>query len=298
MTVRIDKRLLVLACAVLAMHIATLWMEISKNTPKLSLGTTRPEMIKVTFQPTSPAVIPSKPSRAIQQIVQTDQTGIPVKPKDSAFLGEKDMAFDRQTVARKVDVFNKAGKGAAITESKSVPAANPAKKSLKDLKLSDLGMPMDSTLPQRQPASLDKQGVQSGDEKSQGISSTNDYIEHVALGDFTQLNTVEYKYYGFYHRIRQKLEQFWGKSLKEKAQALYKSGRRLPASDLYTTSLRITMNTKGEIVKVQVQSSSGVRELDEAATESFNQAGPFPNPPAGMLVNGQATIEWGFVVKS
>jgi TonB family protein len=298
MTVRIDRRLLILACAVLAVHVATLWMEISKNMPTISLVPAESQAIKVTFQPPAPAVASGPKTRAIQQIVQTDQTGIPVKPKDTAFLGEKDMAFDRQTVARKVDVFNKAGRGAAVTESKPVPAAKPAKKTLKDIKLSDLGMPMDKPMPERQPASVAKQGVQSGDEKSQGLSSTNDYVEHVALGDFTQLNTVEYKYYGFYHRIRQKLEQFWGKSLKEKAQALYKSGRRLPASDLYTTSLRITMNTQGEIVKVQIQSSSGVRELDEAATESFNEAGPFPNPPQGMLVNGQATIEWGFVVKS
>lgn len=300
MTVRSDKRLLILACAVLAVHVATLWMEISKNMPKISLAPAEPEVIKVTFQPTTSAKpTPSQKTRAIQQIVQTDSTGTPVKPKDTAFLGEKDMAFDRQTVARKVDVFNKAGKGAAVAESKSMPAAKPEpKKALKDIKLSDLGMPMDKVVPQRAPASVAKQGVQSGDEKSQGLSSTNDYIEHVSLGDFTQLNTVEFKYYGFYHRIRQKLEQFWGKSLKEKAQALYKSGRRLPASDMYTTSLRITMNNQGEIVKVHVQSSSGVRELDEAATESFNEAGPFPNPPAGMLVNGQATIEWGFVVKS
>jgi protein TonB len=58
------------------------------------------------------------------------------------------------------------------------------------------------------------------------------------------------------------------------------------------------INHKGEIVHVKVIGTSGVRELDEAAVESFNKAGPFPNPPQGMLKNGVATIEWGFVVKS
>jgi protein TonB len=120
----------------------------------------------------------------------------------------------------------------------------------------------------------------------------------VALGDFTQLNTVEYKYYGFFNRIRLKLEQFWGRSLKDKAEALYKSGRRLPASDQYVTSLVITMSADGQIIQVQVKSSSGVRELDDAAIDSFKAAGPFPNPPQGLIVDGKATIEWGFVVKS
>ena len=118
------------------------------------------------------------------------------------------------------------------------------------------------------------------------------------MSDFTQLNTVEFKYYGFYHRIRQKLEQFWGRSIQEKAEAIYKSGRRLPASDNYTTSLQVTLNAKGEIVAVNIKSPSGVKELDDAAIESFNQAGPFPNPPKDLVRNGRAVIEWGFVVKS
>jgi hypothetical protein len=32
--------------------------------------------------------------------------------------------------------------------------------------------------------------------------------------------------------------------------------------------------------------------------ESFNQAGPFPNPPQDLIVEGKVKIEWGFVVKS
>ena len=49
---------------------------------------------------------------------------------------------------------------------------------------------------------------------------------------------------------------------------------------------------------IVLKSTSGVKELDEAAVESFNQAGPFPNPPKGMLKNGKATIDWGFVVNT
>jgi protein TonB len=63
------------------------------------------------------------------------------------------------------------------------------------------------------------------------------------------------------------------------------------------TSLLVTIDAKGNITKVLLKSTSGINELDEAAIESFNKAGPFPNPPSGMLINGEATIEWGFVVR-
>jgi protein TonB len=72
----------------------------------------------------------------------------------------------------------------------------------------------------------------------------------------------------------------------------------MPASQDLITSLQVTLNEKGEIVKVKILGASGVKELDDAAVESFNEAGPFPNPPKDLLVNGHATIEWGFVVKS
>lgn len=295
----IDRRLLILASVVLAVHLTTLWVHIQKNMQQPAAHTSATPT-KVMVKPMTKEEW-SKHLKERQQIVQNDDTGRKEKPKDEAFLGEKDMAYDRQTVARKVDLFRKAAKGnSSALSANSAPIEKARKKALQDLKLSDLGIGSEA-LPnpqKRAPAESARMGTESGDVREHGVSSTNDYVEHVALGDFTHLNTVEYKYYGFFHRIRQKLEQFWGQSLREKSDQLFKAGRRIPASDMYTTSLMITMDEKGEIVKVQVKSSSGVRELDDAAIESFNKAGPFPNPPSGMLSDGKATIEWGFVVKS
>jgi TonB family protein len=238
-----------------------------------------------------------------KQIVQSEDPADKTKPKDKAFLSDKDRNFDRQTMARNVDTFKNTAKGNANVTSKaekpSVAQAPSTPK--KEIKLSDLGMPAEvqkMPAPSRSPASESMKGIKNGDPLSNGFSATNDYVEEVALGDFTHLNTVEFKFYGFYHRIRQKLEQFWGKSIQEKAHGLFRAGRRLPANEDLITSLKITMNEKGEIVDVKVLGASGVKELDDAAIESFNQAGPFPNPPKELLVKGKATIEWGFVVKS
>lgn len=237
-----------------------------------------------------------------QQIVQSEDSASDIKPQE-AFLSDKDRSFDRQTVAKNIDSFKKAALGNATQTQVAQKPQTARKKSpaVKDLKLSDFGMASGEPMPKevtRAPASVSQKGMENGDPLANGLSATNDYVQEVTLGDFTHLNTVEYKHYGFFHRIRQKLEQFWGRSIQEKSHALFKSGRRMPASQDLITSLQVTLNTKGEIIGVKIMGASGVKELDDAAIESFNQAGPFPNPPKDLLVNGKATIEWGFVVKS
>ncbi len=237
-----------------------------------------------------------------KQIVQSDDSDSNEKPVTKAFLSDKDRKFERETMAKAVASFNKAAKGnAAVTNPQQAKIEKPQKKAIQDLKLSDFGMQANEGAEMeksRAPASESLAGLENGDLNSQGLSATNDYVEEVSLGDFTHLNTVEYKHYGFFHRIRQKLEQFWGKTLHEKANNIFRSGRRLPASENLITSVQVTLNTRGEIVSVKILGTSGVKELDDAAIESFNEAGPFPNPPKDLLVNGKATIEWGFVVKS
>lgn len=251
------------------------------------------------------------PSESKKQIVNNELSGREEAPVDSRFLGEKNQTYDRQTTSSKIDIFNKAALGtrtgqiageAAQTETKTASKTQTASKS-KTLSLKDLGLGTSNThehankMDQIKNEKLAKLGIKNGDAASRGLSSNNDHIENVALGDFTHLNTTEFKYYGFYHRIRQKLEQFWGNNLREKAKKIYAAGRRLPASEDLVTSVAVDLNDKGEIVRVKMLGTSGVQELDEAAVESFNKAGPFPNPPSGMLKNGVATVEWGFVVK-
>jgi TonB family protein len=236
-----------------------------------------------------------------RQIVQSEDTENTEK-KDKAFLSDKTRSFDRETVSKNIDSFKRAalGDSSVTQQAKIKESQTKTKPNLKDLKLSDVGI-QSGDLPKnlaRNPASQAVKGMKNGDPLSQGLSATNDYVEEVRLGDFTHLNTVEYKFYGFYHRIRQKLEQFWGKSIQEKAEQIFRSGRRLPASENLITSLQVTLNENGEIVRVKILGASGVKELDDAAIESFNQAGPFPNPPKDLLVNGKVTIDWGFVVKS
>lgn len=221
--------------------------------------------------------------RTRKQIVQSQDPTQKLPPKDDAYLSDKDRSFERQTRARVIDKFNQGGGGGAASEGVS---------------LSDLGAFAKGHNPLKAAAKQQNRPGTPSKSPGRGISSTNDYVDKVPLGDLTYLNTVEYKYYGFFHRIRQKLEQFWGRSIQEKAEDFMKSGRRIASDEQLVTALIVVLNEKGKIIGIHVKGSSGVKELDDAAVESFNEAGPFPNPPKGLVVNGEVKIEWGFVVSS
>ncbi len=233
----------------------------------------------------------------LHQIVDSEDPVEFKKPKDSKFLSDKDRNFDRETLSRKTGPFQKGSHGSVVTKT----GTDSSKKSLRpkvELSLSALGQVLGHDPMVAAAKEYAERGHKSALAPGRDISSTSDYVENVPLGDLTHLNTQEYVYYGFYHRIKIKLEQFWGRSIQEKAQQLQKIGRHIASEENLITALRITLDQQGEILAIAVVGPSGIRELDDAAIESFNQAGPFPNPPKGMVVDGKVTLQWGFVVKS
>ncbi len=191
--------------------------------------------------------------------------------KEDAFLSDKTRSFDRQSKSQKSEPFQ-AGGGS------------------RDLSFSELADGLGQNPFQATARAY-------GRRKARSMAS-NDYLKEIPAEGSTKLNTVEFKYYGFYLRIRQKLEQFWGRSLHETAARFAVSGRQVSLSSDHITALRVTLNASGEVIEIEVIGASGVTELDEAAVESFNEAGPFPNPPKGLVVDGKVTLVWGFVVQS
>ena len=239
-------------------------------------------------------------SKVSKQIVRTEESKNNQLAK-KAYLSEKTNTFDRQTRAQKVGTFRRAGFGQKDGISDKTTKGQKSKN--KNIGLKDLGV--NPTLVEVAPKgsgvqseSSVRKGLETGDKSMAGLSQSNDYLNKVPLGDFTKLNTQEFEFYGFYNRIRQKLEQFWGNNIRDEAQKIYKSGRSIASGKNHLTSLVIELNSKGEITNVKMKASSGLKELDQAAVKSFNQAGPFPNPPKKMLRNGKAILEWGFVVNT
>ena len=136
-------------------------------------------------------------------------------------------------------------------------------------------------------------GAQAGE-----ASTTNDNLS-VQEDLITKLNTKEYKYYGYYHRIKLQLNQWWQPKVREKVTKMMSQGRTVASEENRTTRLIIILNDAGTLVKVQVLAESGVRDLDDAAVEAFRAAAPFPNPPKGIVEkDGTVKIRWDFVVES
>ncbi len=135
-------------------------------------------------------------------------------------------------------------------------------------------------------------------EDKTGASSSSGILDDLKVADFTEVNTIKYKFHGYFKRLKSTLEVHWGSSLREKAKILFYKNIRIPASEDYLTKLRIIMDSFGAIEQVSVVTKSGVTALDQAAVEAFNKAGPFPNPPAGLVKNDKVKIEWGFIVKN
>lgn len=230
-----------------------------------------------------------------KQIVETNQTENDEnleKIKDR-FLSNKDNFFKKETVTANVGKFqNATNTSEGQNGEKNIEKLK--KLSIKDFSLGDLS---------KFKVSAPEEAKKKGDSKSNNsnlnpsiVSQTNDFIDDVEIGELTQLNTSEFKFYGFYYRIKQRLEQHWGNSLREKAKRL--SRRNISSNGNKITALVVILDSFGRIINVHLKSTSGVEELDSAAIESFNKAGPFPNPPKEMLEDGKAKIEWGFVVKT
>lgn len=230
------------------------------------------------------------------QIVENVEKKEDRKPIETKFLSKKDQVNERQTVARNKGKFEEARHGGSAAQQLKKQSQSKKVTDLKNLKLSELAPIKKPDFKQQETG---RQGLAGSVGAGSGIiTKSSDYIEDIPLGDMTRLNTIEYKYYGFYHRIRQRLEQHWGASLQEKALVLAKKGKRMPSSVEKITSLAIVLSNEGKILQIYLRSTSGVEELDDAAMEAFYKAGPFPNPPRGLIKDGVAKIEWGFVVKS
>lgn len=292
----IDRKLKIFIGCSLVFHLVLLVSQAPNFDIKNSLSKADETVIKLKLM---------NSSKTKRQIVQTQEAKDKLEKKlKEAYLGKKDNFVARETKAATIGSFKSAAKGVkdGLKENREKKSQVKKRKNLKNLKLSDLAVApnfkrMDIAKKQAT-VSSQRKGLKNGTSKQSGLSRSNDFIKDVPLGDFTQLNTQEFAFYGFYHRIRQKLEQFWGVNIQEQAEKIMKSGRTIASGQNHLTSLIISINSTGEIVKVRIKSTSGLKELDEAAVKSFNQAGPFPNPPKGMIKNGHATIEWGFVVNT
>ncbi len=232
---------------------------------------------------------------ASKRIVQTNPGKLTEKAAPDAYLGEKTQTVDRQTVSRTHQI-----RQGGSQQAQTRPGASQAERveqTSRAQPLSKLGVAMlPKEVPSRAPRPADR-----GASEWMKVDSTlaQDYIKGLSESEVTALNTREYVFYGYFQRIRSRLDRAWEGLLRQHLIRLIKGGRRLASNTDHTTKVIVVLNPSGEIVQVQVLEESGTRDLDQAAVEAFNKAGPFPNPPRGIVDrNNQIRLRWDFVLRS
>jgi TonB family protein len=236
------------------------------------------------------------------QIVQTEKVKRADVAAKNAFLGEQTQTVDRETVSRSRNtVMEHTGEIAKKqtnpekAEAKSESKDKSAQQVVKAPSLGDLAVPM---IPKYAPQSQTKREEQAKNDNwaDQG-SSPQDYVHGYKESDRTALNTKEFLFYGYYQRIRARLDSAWVPILRSKLVRYYNSGRHLASDMEHETKVVVILNKGGDVVQVKLVSESGTRDLDDAAIDAFNQAGPFPNPPKGIAnASGVIEIPWEFVL--
>jgi TonB family protein len=104
----------------------------------------------------------------------------------------------------------------------------------------------------------------------------NDRLDE-EIGDRLALNTKEYLYAGYLKRIRRLVNFYWTQNLDN-----LPSSARLTRTG-YDTTVEVILNADGALEYIEVVQESGSGELDNAVVSAFQIAGPFPNPPEGLI---------------
>jgi len=266
-----------------------------------------PERIEVEFKtpdelvPAEPADGEKKPARAAQlprnQIVEQQKRLNDEVDKDTRFLSAFDQKVIKQTRAEQAGKFNNTALGSNKTAGSKQGAKTKTAKTEKHKKTEPGELPDLKDLLPKYAMDPGQEGRPS--DKNGDPSATDDYLKDVQSGLQTLLSTREFVYYAYYNRIKEALRQHWEPTVREKVKIIYRQGRTIASAKDRVTQVLVTLDKKGELVKVEVLTQSGVTDLDNAALEAFRAAAPFPNPPKGMVeADGTVKIRWDFVLEA
>lgn len=290
-------------------HIAiTLIIAVAPNLQKHKTSEVEVTLIE---QPTPASIVKTEnimDEKKAEQVVQTDEHQSNNElDKNAKYLSAKNNTVQKETVAKNIGQFknvltqkNRAAQTAQSETKKQIKKNISEKKS--ESQLFNTGFDVYSSLNKNkivQKMAQKEHSFQNGStlQQPQQASATQDHIENADPSLMTQLNTREYKYYGYNMRIRTQLDQWYETKLREQMKKIISQGRTIASEENKRTQLLIILNAKGNLVGVQVLGASGVRELDDAAVEAFKKAAPFPNPPKGMVDNdGTIKVRWDFVL--
>ena len=236
----------------------------------------------ITISLLDPPKTPEKDSSQ-RRIVQPSEGELAKDAKKNAYLSDKTRVTKEERSATK--------------SGSTLPSAQPKvaqQAKAKPISVADLGIKIPTT--QAQPN--EKPDHWAPNALGEAVHG-GEYIKGMKEGESSALNTKEFVFFSYFERMRRQMYQTWAPMVRSNVEKLYKTGRHLASQSEFTTSTIFTISSKGEILRVQLLQESGAIDIDDAAVNALNKAGPYPNPPKGLLdADGTAHIRWDFVLKT
>ena len=117
-------------------------------------------------------------------------------------------------------------------------------------------------------------------------SPSNDLLDE-EVGQAVALNTKEFLYAGYLNQIRRLVSFYWNQNLDNIPPAI----RARLARSSFETVVEVELTPDGVLASIQVVQPSGSEPMDNAVVEAFRIAGPYPEPPDGLIgKNGLAHL--------
>jgi len=227
-----------------------------------------------------------------RQIVMSEDGFSTDRSRPDAFLGKRNQMVTEQTVSTS-QLLSQAASQSKKKSQKHMQAKTPPLPSL-----SQLGLPILNHLEKINQDQGNSNSEMAREWAGEG-DRVRDYVKGIKEGNQTALNTREYVFFGYFHRIRERLDRAWVPILRERLMKYHYSGRSLASNTDHSTRVLVVLNRHGQITRVQILSESGTQYLDDAAVKAFNEAGPFPNPPKGIIdKNNEIQIPWEFILRT
>lgn len=127
------------------------------------------------------------------------------------------------------------------------------------------------------------------------MSNQNDEnLDKLQSSSQTNFNTVEWKHAAFFERIRKKIAYHWtpGKQI-----SLHDPQRKLFNNNDVTTALNIVIDNEGQVIKIEILSSSSIFFLDDEAINAIKKSSPFSYPPKELFDNkDEFSFQFAFTI--
>lgn len=272
----------------LALLLLALWFV--AHAPKWSETNSEPIAFELVEPKTKSAKDESKPT---QTVVRPSEGDVSKVAKENSYLSDKTRVAREQISAKNAGDVNSMQTTPVINTGVTKGAEKNQNKP-KVVTLSDLGLKINPI------KNENYAGQRNWAEQNTGESMRGgEYIQGLKQGDVSALNTKEFVFYSYFERVRRQLDQSWQPILREQIARLYKNGRRLASDADYVTRTVVTLNDRGEVARVRLLEESGTVDLDDAAIQALNRAGPYPNPPKGLIDDSnEVNIRWDFILKT